>query len=232
MKDHGKAIGPSIADNKTHLTKLIHREPMLFGSDAKFADMHGGPLTNLALIALEDIGVNRKDLIVDTRSHMLKPGWFPAIPGWHCDEVPRGKDGQPDIDLIPEDPKKRPMHYLIVLDAGTNAMTHFLSSRAHSLHVFDRGLARFDNARQRDSKATLWGECDKFIRSTVQPDNKERTLSGHLYSFDQFDFHTATPATGDGWRWFFRATAKSKRPVANEIRRQVQVYLGDVNGGW
>ncbi|WPM81347.1 hypothetical protein R5W60_06645 [Brucella pseudintermedia] len=232
MKDHGKAIGPSIADNKPLLTKLIQQEPMLFGSDAKFADMQGGPLTNLALVALEDIGVDRKDLIVDTRSHMLKPGWYPAIPGWHCDEVPRGKDGQPDIDLIPGCHDDRPRHYLIVLDAGTNAMTHFLNAKCRGYMALDEGLIAHSKAVQLGEPSTVWGQCDRVIRQGIDPEHIERTVSGHLYEFSQFDFHTATPATGDGWRWFFRATTKSKRPVANEIRRQVQVYLGDVNGGW
>lgn len=231
MRNHGKVIGPSIADNKSLLTKLIQNEAMLFGADAQFADKQGGPLTDLALLALEDIGVDRKDLLIDTRSHMLKPGWFPAIPGWHCDEVPRGKDGQPDIDLIPEDPKDRPNHYLIILDAGTCAMTHFLFDPwEEGKKLIQYGVVKHQNSS--DTGSTVWGQCDKLIRREAFPEKIEPALSGHLYEFDQFDFHTATSAKLDGWRWFFRATTKSKRPVANEIRRQVQVYLGNENGGW
>lgn len=231
MRNHGKVIGPSIADNKSLLTKLIQQEPMLFGAEAKFADKQGGPLTDLALLALENIGVDRTDLLVDTRSHMLKPGWFPAIPGWHCDEMPRGDDGQPDIDLLPEN-DLRPRHYLIVLDAGTEAMTHFLSGKCRNYMALDDGLIEHDKALQRGEESTVWGQCDSIIRKVAHPEDIEPALSGHLYEFDQFDFHTATSAKLDGWRWFFRATTKSKRPVANEIRRQVQVYLGNENGGW
>ncbi|WP_079211868.1 hypothetical protein [Brucella pituitosa] len=233
MRDHGKVIGPSIADNKSLLTKLIQQEPMLFGAEAKFADKQGGPLTDLALLALENIGVDRTDLLVDTRSHMLKPGWFPAIPGWHCDEVPRGKDGQPDLSLIPEDPKDRPNHYLIVLDAGTCAMTHFYPTSDRNLRgdgIIWEGMKL--HKEDANPQSTVWGHCDRLIRKWAFPCEIEPTLSGHLYEFDQFDFHTATSAKLDGWRWFFRATTKSKRPVANEIRRQVQVYLGNENGGW
>lgn len=231
MRNHGKVIGPSIADNKSLMTKLIQQEPMLFGADARFADKQGGPLTDLALLALEDIGVDRKDLLVDTRSHMLKPGWFPAIPGWHCDEVPRGKDGQPNIDLIPGCLEDRPKHYLIILDAGTCAMTHFLTGTRRSGGVImEYGSA--EHLLSVDKGSTVWGHCDSYIRRRMHPEDIEPALSGHLYEFDQFDFHTATSAKLDGWRWFFRATTKSKRPVANEIRRQVQVYLGNENGGW
>ena len=233
MNNHGKVIGTSIADNKSLLTKLIQQEPMLFGAEATFADKQGGPLTDLALIALEDIGVDRKDLIVDTRSHMLKPGWYPAIPGWHCDEVPRGKDGQPDIDLIPADPEERPKHYLIVLDAGTQAMTHFLVDSPYlSKWIISDGTSKHRSALKRGQESTVWNWCDYQIRQHCHPEHIEPALSGHLYEFGQFDFHTATSAKLDGWRWFFRATTKSKRPVANEIRRQVQVYLGKENGGW
>ena len=232
MRNHGKVIGPSIANNKSLLTKLIQQEPMLFGAEAKFADKQGGPLTDLALLALENIGVDRTDLLVDTRSHMLKPGWFPAIPGWHCDEVPRGKDGQPDIDLIPGCLEDRPKHFLIVLDAGTCAMTHFLSKDFDDDPAAVIRSACSGDLSNTYKTDTVWGRCDKHIRAWAFPDEIEPALSGHLYEFDQFDFHTATSAKLDGWRWFFRATTKSKRPVANEIRRQVQVYLGNENGGW
>lgn len=230
MKNHGKRI---IDMTPRVLTSRIQNEPMLFGADVDFADVEGGILTTLALMALEDIGVDRTNMIVDTRSHMLKPGWFPAIPGWHCDEFPRGKDGQPDIDLIPGCHDDRPRHYLIILDAGTQAMTHFLSAKCRGYMALDEGLIAHKKAVQAGfTDSTVWGQCDKVIRQAVHPEHIEPALSGHLYEFGQFDFHTATSAKLDGWRWFFRATTKSKRPVANEIRRQVQVYLGDVNGGW
>ncbi len=36
--------------------------------------------------------------VIDTRVNMLMPGQYPSIPGWHCDDVPRGeKYAQPDF---------------------------------------------------------------------------------------------------------------------------------------
>lgn len=36
--------------------------------------------------------------VIDVRIHRLMPGMYPAIPGWHCDRVPRANyHSQPDF---------------------------------------------------------------------------------------------------------------------------------------
>jgi len=37
-------------------------------------------------------GHNPNDYIIDVKVHMLMPGQYPCIPGWHLDMVPRDKD--------------------------------------------------------------------------------------------------------------------------------------------
>ncbi|KQV29025.1 hypothetical protein ASE23_11930 [Rhizobium sp. Root73] len=54
-----------------------------------------------------------------------------------------------------------------------------------------------------------------------------------VFKFSPRDYHRAIPATGDGWRFFFRASVNTltKGPL-NEIRQQVQAYLPSQDLGW
>lgn len=53
-----------------------------------------------------------------------------------------------------------------------------------------------------------------------------------LIYFDWQAFHTGSQSIGSGWRWFGRISINTDRKVANEIRRQVQVYIPRTNQGW
>ena len=83
----------------------IKNEPMFFNSDFNYAYEKGGPITRSFLDNLPDDWKNQP-LAFDSRVHMLMPGWFPAIPGWHHDDVPRPEipTGQHfTMSAIPED---------------------------------------------------------------------------------------------------------------------------------
>ena len=56
--------------------------------------------------------------------------------------------------------------------------------------------------------------------------------TGLVIKFNDLTMHRGSAAVANGWRWFIRVTFNSKRPVTNEIRRQVQVYLPTLNQGW
>src|SRR5688500_599387 len=58
------------------------------------AARYGGPITRAALGAMNFKG-DRKNIIVDTKVHLLMDGMIPAIPGWHTDGVPRGDNNDP-----------------------------------------------------------------------------------------------------------------------------------------
>src|SRR5262249_36308588 len=74
----------------------VKAEPTFFAAGIDFARRHGGPITHAVLDALPD-DWRAAGLVIDSRTHLLMPGWFPCIPGWHLDDVPRTRsDGQPE----------------------------------------------------------------------------------------------------------------------------------------
>lgn len=63
--------------------EAIEDEPMLFQSSIDYAARHGGPITAMCLGAIQI--ADSRPLRIDTKVHMLMPGMFPCIGGWHCD---------------------------------------------------------------------------------------------------------------------------------------------------
>src|SRR5215470_8347004 len=79
--------------------QAIKAEPMLFSASWEFARTNGGPITNAFLDSV--VTQIKHPAIIDSRVHMLMPGWFPCIPGWHLDDVPRTRaDGQPNHESL------------------------------------------------------------------------------------------------------------------------------------
>ena len=212
--------------------ELLKNETMLFSASPQFALQTGGPLTLEAttfLLNTGEISLDRGNVVIDTRVHMLKPGWIPAIGGWHCDAIPRGDDGQPDLDH-PAIPAIR--HYLLVVDCGTGSMTEYWNNPAVAEHL----------PKKASPGKNLWGEHSELINQSLQmvePCGGRRETyvtkaeSGALYKFDARDYHRAIPATGRGWRFFFRASVNTlTQGPLNEIRRQVQTYIPHEDFGW
>lgn len=189
--------------------ELVRNEPMLFGCDLDSARKLGGPLTSKFL----DVLGARYGWIIDSRVHMLMPDWYPCIPGWHHDDVPRDReDGQPDYDT----PSYRSDHVMMIVDAGTGALTEFLNE---TVSVSPVPLGQ-----------VVYREWDAQIRAL-----KPRTMlarNGDVISFSDHGFHRGRPATASGWRWFVRASRGTLRPALNEVRKQVQVYMPVVTAGW
>lgn len=210
----------------------IKDEPMLFSADPIFAHAHGGSLTRYVLNALTTRGkINPGEhVVIDTRVHMLKPGWIPAIGGWHCDAIPRGDDGQPVLDHPAIDGIR---HYLCVIDCGTGALTEFIRHNT----LADKFLPKVASPGK-----NLWGEHSELINEVLagaKDFGLDREFyvttvkNGQIYEFGPRDYHRAIPATGDGWRFFFRASVNTlTRGPLNEIRQQVQVYLPHEDLGW
>jgi hypothetical protein len=87
----------ALAPLPTFSIEMIKNEPMFFSADSDFVKEHGGPITRRFLASMPSDWIAARDLIWDSRSHMLMPGWYPCIPGWHLDDIPRTRpDGQPD----------------------------------------------------------------------------------------------------------------------------------------
>lgn len=222
-------VGARLRDwNQTH----VKNEPMLFSATPKFAWENGGPITRDFLSMVFGITLSddadwvlrdskRTGYCFDSRVHMLMPGWFPCIPGWHHDDVPRTRrDAQPNY----ENPEFKSKHILALVN-GDICPTEFATGKVAMPHIPE------------DT-----GPVYKYWHTIVEQDIKDGVLkrekvpSNHLIHFDYHSFHQGTRAIGRGFRWFGRLTwdagYEQGRPYANEIRKQVNVYLEHPMEGW
>ena len=198
----------------------VKAEPMFFSASCKHAYEHGGPITKNFMHALGTLSPYFQEGIFDSRTHMLMPSWYPCIPGWHVDDVPRTRsDGQPDHI----NPAYKAQHCMAWVGDEPNAPTEFLRGR---FELFDVPIG--------STKKSIYGiwntEIDMMVeRSMYFP---HRTQGNTLIYFDWQSFHRGTPANGNGWRWFGRVSINTNRKVMNELRTQVQVYMPCHTAGW
>ncbi len=203
----------------------IKSEPMLFNCDLESAHRHGNQMTREFLANLPD-DWRCAPLVLDSRVHMLMPGWYPCIPGWHHDDVPRTRsDGQPNYGAG----QVRSAH-IIALVNGDICPTEFALGAAN---LAEPALGRVVYADWHEQVELL--TRNGVLEVQAAPSNR-------LVSFDDRTWHRGTAAVAGGWRFFIRASryfdAATGRPVerhnkrTNEVRRQAQVYMSAVNAGW
>lgn len=202
---------------------VLKNEPMFFNCSVAFARQNGGPITQSFLDAIPE---GWDGAVLDSRVHMLMPGWYPAIPGYHHDDVPRPEipvgqhfltAPQPDYDT----PRYRAEH-LMGLANGDICPTAFAIGTCIMPAIPEGGLI-YRAWHTEVERLLSAGALDKVLAP-----------SGRVIWFDWQTFHTGTKAIGNGWRWFCRLTRNSDRcnTITNEIRRQVQVYLEFPMEGW
>lgn len=192
----------------------LKNEPMLFSCDFDMANRLGGPLTKAFLRALPFAWQEAPDFIVDSRVHMLMKNWFPCIPGWHHDDVPRSTpSGQPNYI----DPEYRSEHVCALVNADI-APTQFAIGDVN--YFLPEGVI-YEQWHKDVERSIIDGELEILHA----PD---RTL---IY-FNDRTFHQGVGAVKNGWRFFIRASRYTKRQCVNEVRRQVQVYLSNPMQGW
>lgn len=204
---------------RNHTQDVVKNEPMLFNCDIEAAEKLGGPITHdfidilLALCLSEQI--DPYSIVIDSRVHMLMPGWAPAILGWHHDDIPRTRpDGQPNYHNQDYQAK----HCLAIVNAEI-APTHFATGNI-SLPDIEEGEKYYKK----------WHPLvENAIGKELQLEVAE---SRKLYLFDCFTFHKAILAVKNGWRFFIRASWNTKRKPTNELRRQVNVYVPHPFEGW
>lgn len=203
----------------------IKNEPMFFNSSIKFAYEMGGVITRSFIDNLPDWW-DKEKCVFDSRAHMLMPGWYPAIPGYHHDDVPRQKipvgqhfatAGQPDYDNM----RYRSKHILGLVNAEI-CPTVFIVGNCEMSPIEDGELVY-----------RKWHNeiVDKISSGVVHEIvAKDRCL----YFFDWETFHTGQKTVSNGWRWFGRVSCDTERveQITNEIRKQVQVYLEFPMEGW
>ena len=191
-------------------SEIISREPMLFSSSVEFANKNGGDLTKAVLRGIELECPDHFFVVIDTRSHMLMRGMYPAIPGWHCDGVMRGANGQPDFGLL--DHKAEHRVITVSSEKGGVSNTEFIAEKL---------CVEYEPGK-------VWGSINDDIEESMSPDTYQ-VPDGDLITFNQLALHRATPAKTNGWRWFFRLSFYHSPPI-NKIRNQVQVYTSQSTG--
>lgn len=202
----------------------IKKEPMFFNCDLDFAYKNGGEITKSFIDSLPKGW--QKEVVFDSRIHMLMPNWYPSIPGWHHDDVPRPKvpvgqhfisAGQPDYETTSYFSE----HILGLVNAEV-CPTYFAN-----------GVCEMPPVSIGETVYKKWHlEIEKLIKEgqlSVE-EAKDRTL----YYFDWQCFHTGTKAVKNGWRWFGRVSRNTARveTITNEIRVNAQVYLEFPMEGW
>jgi hypothetical protein len=195
------------------LEQDVKNEPMIFSGDYEFSMTHGGPITRAFLSRLPN-----RYCLIDSRTHMLMPGWYPCIPGWHLDDVPRTRpDGQPD-HLHPAYKA-----YNIMAIVGDASVTEFITGQ---LALEDIGFY----------EGAVYGKWNAEINRRLAEPGCTIALTkvpeSTMVTMPFGSFHRGSPATKNGWRFFIRANFNTARKASNEIRNQVQVYLPVPEAGW
>lgn len=196
---------------------VVKNEPMFFNCDLEYAYKHGGDITRTYLDGLpEDWKLD--DVVLDSRVHMLMPGWFPCIPGWHHDDVPRTTaTKQPNYT----NPEYHSEHLMGLVNAQLAPTSLVFGQVEVTEPEYDK---------------TVYQVWHPQVQAQVDA-GKVMALSAQSGSYIQFDcntFHTGTKAVGNGWRWFTRLSRNTHRTkfITNEVRHQVQVYMEDPTQGW
>ena len=198
-----------------HPVEMIKNEPMFFNCTWNFAYENGGEPTKEFLMALPEELHNEKT-IIDSRVHMLMPGWFTCIPGYHHDDVSRNtQSGQPNYFT----PEYRSKHALVLFN-GDVCPTEFALGRSEFPKI-EEGEVYYKVWHPIVEEKIKSGELD-FMKAP----------SDQVVFFDDRTWHQGTRAVKNGWRLFIRASWDTNRKPTNEYRRQVQVYLENPMEGW
>ena len=190
----------------------IKNEPMFFNSSIEFVYENCGNITRSFIDALP-LYWDHKDLVFDSRVHMLMPGWYPAIPGWHHDDIPRsGKMNQPNYEDIPY-----LSEHIIGIVGDNISNTELLIEPIQLPDVTGK---------------MIYKEWDAIINSKKR--KTDNIQSNRLTQIDCFTFHRALPAISNGFRWFGRVSRNTDRinKITNEIRINANVYMPCINQGW
>jgi len=205
-------IGPKLS---SYPESVIKNEPMFFNCTWHYAYQNGGEATKEFLLSLPS-ELHNDNTIIDSRVHMLMPKWFPCIPGYHHDDVPRERsDSQPEYD----NPSYRSKHALVLFN-GDICPTEFAI-----------GESEFPDVPLGETCYKIWHPIvEEKIKSGEL--SLEKAPNNTTVFFNDRTWHQGTSAVSNGWRLFIRASWDTNRKPTNEIRRQVQVYMEDIFGGW
>ncbi len=203
--------------------ELIRNTIGLFRASMEDAIKFGGELTRECLQKIK-LKNNRKYVLVDVKTHMLMPGFFPAIPGWHVDGTPRLSKSQPDIRLQETNPDTI-YHFLVT---GEGCLTEFINEKL-LLEVPDEPTPRLFNE--------IDAQVNKLI--TDAPDGYPLDIlvspSCQVLTWDWWTIHRGIAAKKHEWRYLIRVcesdTLEPKTNLRDVLRIQQQIYA-PLNFGW
>jgi hypothetical protein len=193
------------------LAANFKEEKLFYQSDPSFVFDNGGPIARKFIEKLPFNFRHQLDnVLVDQRIHKLQEGYYPAIPGWHLDWIPRTNKGQ-DIDLT-----NIPDYEHVVLIVGESSLTEFL----------DQPTEFPDGPFWTSSFSPYNTVLNNVTTKTKHVEN------GQMVHFTSRDWHRPSPALGSEWRMLIRASRVDHIKPVNQIRSQAQVYIPIKEASW
>lgn len=195
----------------------IAAEPKLNSLLWEDAKAQAGPLASMCFELIDELCLvvpRGMHPVVDTRVHRLMPRMYPAIPGWHCDDVPRSPHtGQPDYSLH----NSEAYHLAVFIDnASEVSCTEFLEY-GEGFDFIEPGTHVW---------RTMHSDIEKLELCTIQPS------PGAVVRFNGYTPHRATPAIGRGWRFWLRLSMMHKPALRAPVEGPEQAYVISEENGW
>lgn len=201
----------------------VKSTPSLWNASLDDALKYGGDLTREAIGAM-NLRHDRKHIVVDTKVSMLLPGFYPAIPGWHTDGVPRGSKLKPESKGTP----------------NIHAQEMLSDTRFHLIVTGSGCLTKFCKQKDVELDINRLPDFGLYKSITNQMKEKESALdiveapSCTAVEFDWWELHTAQQAKKPEWRFLIRVTetdhTEPQSDLRQIIRTQQQVYVPEVFG--
>ncbi|WP_099021209.1 hypothetical protein [Mycolicibacterium palauense] len=213
---------PAVIGEKVNVNyDLIEATPNMRRASLSNAMLFGGPALRQCLESAPLVG-NHKHIFVDTKVSMLMPGWWPAIPGWHTDGVPRysvdaasvtpanwGKPSLP-LQISRHFEGYRPIYHTV--HVGVDCATEFIDGLLHLPIDHDEDEQMYSEMTRKVN------ECHTL--------RKLRAPLGKWMTWDWWNIHQATQSEHRGWRLLVRVTESDQPPAEEDfIRPQNQVYV-------
>lgn len=206
--------------------ELVKNTLGLHNASLEDALKYGGELTRAAIGAM-NLQLTKKNIIVDTKIHMLLPGMCPAIPGWHTDGVPRGNSLDPTVKQAPnihaQEEMDSPIFHLLV--TGESCLTSFIKERNFKLEVPNEPSTKlYQTVSKQVNEKVKTGELTSYEAPSCVP-----------IMWDWWEIHTGIPAKKHEWRFLIRVTESDiqepKTDLRDIIRTQQQGYM-PMEFGW